>query len=364
MKYAPRLWHIAPLAFVVLLGVSAFVFVIPRVQKSKKVAETPPAPKVYTDDYYNSLTWVEATSTIPWENRDSSESYIWNDRLYMFGGLDGDGTWDAQGMPQYDKAKYFNDIWVTDNGTDWQLVTEHADLPKLISMSIVPFKGTLYLYAGWGPDIGFNTKIYESIDGVNWSVATDTVPYPEREGQRVLEYNSKLYMFGGVNYIIHKQYNDVWESDDGLTWTALTTDAPWHGRWDHDVAIASSTFYLVAGMSSATVGYDDIWKSPDGADWTLVATATPLGKRQGHVILQYRGVNWLIGGLDTASNVGYGEAWYSRDGEHWTKVPVDGGWEGREDHQAVVFKDKIVVFTGMGTSWHWTRDVWTAYLPP
>ena len=335
-----------------------------KYQEILKVVELPPL-QVRTNEYFNSFSWKEVTSKAPWERRDSQESYQWNGKLYMFGGLDGEGTLGPDGMPQYEKAKYFNDIWVTEDGKHWSLVVLHSSLPYLRSISIIPFMGKLYLYAGWGPEVGFNKKIYTSVNGVDWTIATTTVAYPGREGQRVLEHAGKLYMFGGVDYEQHKQFNDVWASDDGLTWYPLTTNAPWHGRWDHDVAVLGNDFYIVSGMSSGTVGYDDVWKSSDsGVHWTLIATSTPLGKKQGHVILTYRDALWLIGGLDTKSNEGKGEAWYSRNGFVWRKVPVDGLWEGREDHQAVLFKDKIFVFGGMGSSWHWKGDIWEGSLAP
>lgn len=357
-------WHVVlPIVFLIF---ASFLY-LSSASKNKKILPevlVPVAPKVYTDEYYNSLTWSEVISSPRWGKRDSHESYQWNGRMYLFGGLDGGIATLPDGGPDYEKAKYYNDIWVTDDGEHWSLITEHADLPYLRSMSIVPFKNKLYLIAGWGPEAGLNHKIYTSEDGVHWTVAASSTPYRGREGQRVLEQHGALYMFGGVDYYKHETLNDVWKSTDGVTWEPLTLKAPWHSRWDHDVGVINDTFYLVSGMSNGTTGYDDIWKSTNGTDWSLVATGTPIGKRQGHVILNYRNALWLIGGLDTATNQGKGEAWYSRDGEHWNKVPFDGAWEGREDHQAVIFKDTLFVFGGMGASWHWKGDIWKAYLTP
>ncbi|MDO8492356.1 MAG: hypothetical protein Q7S34_01800 [bacterium] len=324
---------------------------------NEKITESYTKLPVLSNSFLDTLKWRATTTSAPWEARDSAEYYEFNGKLYLFGGLNGNGTL-VDGQPDYDKAKYFNDLWESDDGTNWKLITSHTELPPLRSMSIVPFNGKLFLYAGWSPTIGLNKDIWQSTDGIRWSKTGKEIPFPLREGQRILPANGKLYLFGGVDYSFHKTYNDVWESLDGLSWQVLTLNASWAPRWDHDVAFFKNKFWLIDGMTTGSDGFNDIWSSADGKDWTLEATGTPLGSRQGHVLLNYKGLLWLIGGLDAKSNVGVGDTWYSRNGRNWRKVPVNGDWLGREDHQAFVFKNKLWVLTGMDTNWHWTNDIW------
>lgn len=312
-----------------------------------------------SDAHFDTLRWTRINTPIPWEARDSAEGYVWQGKLFMFGGLNGNGAL-LNGQPDYDKAKYFNDIWVTEDGEHWVRAVEHSELPPLRSVSIVPFGNKLYLYAGWGPSIGFNKDIWESSDGVRWSKTGSQIPFPVREGQRIIPSRNKLYVFGGVNYFYPKVFNDVWESEDALHWKQLTPAAPWAGRWDHDAADFNARFWVVGGMTLGSAGFDDIWSSANGSVWERAASSTPLGTRQGQVIVQYKNMLWLVGGLDAKSNSGVGDTWYSRNGKDWRKVPVDGGWLGREDHQVLVFKDRLWLFTGMDTNWHWTNDVWVS----
>jgi len=56
------------------------------------------------------------------------------------------------------------------------------------------------------------------------------------------------------------------------------------------------------------------------------------------------------------------DVWYTADGVNWKKTDMDPLWLGREDHQALVFKDRIWVYTGMDKDWVWTNDVWYSSL--
>ena len=327
--------------------------------EAQKIAEK---LRPYTTEEFRALTWKKVETPTPWENRDSAEVYEWQGSLYLFGGLNGNGTLDANGMPQYDKAKYFNDIWKSEDGLQWERVVEQSDLPPMRAMSIIPFKGSLYLLNGWMPDGGHNPSIWKSQDAVHWQKVVTKVPFPVREGQRILEHEGKLYMFAGIDYDIHTPYNDVWVSEDAITWKPLTRNAAWEGRWDDDVAFYNNNFWLIGGMSSGAVGYDDIWKSPNGITWTKASSTTMFGKRQGQVVLTYRGALWLVGGLDTKSNNGEGDTWFSTDGDHWEKITQENMWTGREDHRVIVFKGKMILLTGMDTNWNWTNDIWYAEL--
>lgn len=305
-----------------------------------------------------SLTWSPSNLSAPWGRRDSHMAYVFKDELYLGGGLDATGTGTSDDNPVYEKAVYYDDIWKTKDGINWEKITDNSDLPKLRSASVVEFNGALYLYAGWGPDIGFNTQIWKSTNGVNWSVVATSTPMPAREGQRVLLANGRLYMFAGVNYFIRKDFNDVWESDDAIHWHALTTNAPWSGRWDDDVAYHRGKFWLAGGMNLKHEGFNDVWYSEDGANWSLALQHAPWSERQGQVLLSKDGILYLFGGLGASSNAGVGDTWFTKDGFNWQRTNTDGYWIGREDHQVLPFKDKFVLFGGMGSDWHWQNDVW------
>ncbi|MDD5068454.1 MAG: hypothetical protein PHS53_03230 [Candidatus Pacebacteria bacterium] len=326
------------------------------------VTRATPTPTPTPEIDPSSLTWIQTkTSAQGWPKRDSHSVFVFDNKMWVLGGLDSDAS-KVDGIPDYESAIYYNDIWNTSDGVNWTRVVEHADFPYIRSASVVNFKGTLYMYGGWSPHDGLQYKngIWSSTDGIHWKKVVEKPDYPEREGQIVLEWNGKLWLVGGVDYFGRKTFNDVWSSDDGIHWGAVTTNAPWHSRWDHALGVWNGKMYIAGGMNFGGVGYSDEWSSSDGEHWDLVNATAPWGERQGQEIVNYRGLMWLIGGLHSASNEGKGDAWYSTDGIEWTKAPDDYEWKGREDHGVIVFNDKIWVMGGMDSNWNWNGDVWSS----
>lgn len=312
------------------------------------------------------LVWVKAQTPAPWEERDSDTAYVWNDHLFILGGLDANNSKINPTTINYEKAKYFNDIWYTDDGENWIEGKQHAAFPPVRSASIVSFNGALWMLGGWSndPKVGYNVGIWKSTDGLEWKEVSKTTPFVPREGFRTLEVNGKICFFGGVNYFAHKTYNDTWCSRDGTTWTAQSMKAGWDGRWDYDAVYYHGSLYLAGGMKLGGGGWNDVWESKDeGVTWTKIVEHAPWSVRQGQVTLVWHDLIWLIGGLEPDLNTGVGDTWYSSDGINWKKTAVDGMWRGREDHGVVIWHDALWLVAGMNDQWTWTKDVWHTEFP-
>ena len=303
-----------------------------------------------------SLTWTQANPA-PWPKRDSQAVFIFNDKLWLTGGLDADEA-KVNGLPDYSRAKYYNDIWSSEDGLNWKREKEHANYPPIRSSSIFYFKDSLFMAGGWSARDAYRNGIWQSQDGVNWKKVISRPQYEEREGQKVLEFDGKMWLIGGVNYDKQKTFNDVWFSEDGLNWKLATSSAPWRSRWDHDIAAHKDKLWLMGGMNFNGVSYADVWSSSDGRNWELVQDNALWGKRQGLGAATFKDLMWVVSGLNAATNQGAGDAWYSSDGSAWQKTNIDGSWLGREDHAVVVFKNKIWTLGGMDSDWHWNNDVW------
>ena len=325
--------------------------------------QTPPVVADVTGFQPAGLLWEKAQTPVPWETRDSQTIYVWQDKLYMLAGLDANMAKVSPTAVVYEKAKYFNDIWVTENGEQWNLITEHAAFPPIRSASIVEFQGALWMLGGWSPDpkVGYDNGIWKSTDGEHWTQVVKKTDFVPREGFRTVEHKGRICFFGGVNYFAKKTYNDVWCSNDAVHWTEVTKDAGWAGRWDYDAVSYHGNFYVVGGMTlgKPLSGWNDVWMSTDdGVTWTKLLEHAPWTERQGHVLLVWKDLIWLIGGLHPDKNTGVGDTWFTSDGTNWTKTTIDGNWRGREDHGTVVWRDALWLVAGMDDQWMWTNDFW------
>lgn len=318
------------------------------------------------------LSWQEVSSSTPWTARDSHATAVFQEKIWLTGGLNADSATVRPGLVEYEKAEYFNDIWYSEDGERWIRALEHAPWPGRRSQQLAAFQGKLWLIGGWGPEGGYAKEIWTSEDGFSWQkIIPESISEnsevglqnsPEIEGHQLVIFKDKLWLFGGVRYADRKLVNEVWFTDDGLNWELAVKNAPWHPRWDHTVTEFGGALWLLGGMDLADNEFNDVWRSEDGTHWEQITEHAPWATRQGHAALQYKGYLWVIGQLNDTPEKGINDVWFSADGREWRKTSHDPAWLGREDHEALVFKDAIWLFGGMTNDWKWSNEVWRSVI--
>lgn len=305
------------------------------------------------------LVWIEKASTAPWEPRDSGEVFLFQNKMWLMGGLNGNGKVKGNHAVEYWTVPHFNDIWNTDDGVNWQLVATSSKWAPRRSMSVAFFRNKLWMLGGWSPITGYTNDIWTSDDGIHWEKIVEHAAFQAIEGQTLTVFQNKLWKIGGVNYDERQVKNDVEYSENGIDWIKAE-NIPWKPRWDHAVAVFNGKLFLTGGMNLAGETFNDVWMSEDGLNWKLVTDKAPWKPRQGHTLQVYQGKLWIIGRLNDKESGGPNDVWFSDDGITWQKTINDPPWTSREDFFSAVFKDKIWVFGGMDANWQWRNDVWAS----
>ena len=298
------------------------------------------------------LDWEKIISDAPWGERDAHASIVFQDKLWVFGGLSGKEDFDGV----YGKLPHKSDIWISEDGKDWQLITNNAPWGERRSLQIVEFEDKLWLIGGWEKGIGSRNDVWSSINGIDWVKEVSSAPWTAREGHTIIVFNNKIWVFGGVDFAQRKLMNDVWYSEDGINWNQATLNAQWTPRYDHTVTTFKDKMWLFGGLAFGGVLKDDIWVSDDGKNWQLITNNAPWGKRHGHTSVVFKDRIWIISGFSIDG--GLNDVWYSKDGFAWRPTLVENQWVGREDHTSVVFKDKIWIMGGMSDNWIWKSNIW------
>lgn len=306
------------------------------------------------------LSWTQITPAAEWRGRDSEVSFVFQNKIWMTGGLNGDEEIDSNRKVIYWEAPHFNDIWTTEDGVKWNMVKEHAEWPLRRSMSVVYFHNKLWLFGGWSPVSGYTSDVWQSDDGITWKKVVSQAPWPAREGQTAEVFQDKIWFFGGVNYDKREVKNDAWYSEDGINWKQSETVVPWSPRWDHAIAVFNGKIFLAGGMNLSDQTFNDVWSTSDGINWSLVTDHASWKERQGHSLVVFHDKLWIVGRLNDKATGGPNDIWYSDDGVKWEKTDNDPLWLGREDHSVVVFNDRIYVFGGTDSNWKWQNDVWAS----
>ncbi len=351
-------WKLIGLTGIILL-IAAFWRLSSMLKITRETYDTSPAIisvlKTARPESYTTWHWERAASSTPWSPRDAHAWYVWDDTLWMLGGLNGNPIAQNDSV-EYWNAPHFAEIWKTKDGTTWSLVTARGSWGPRRSMEIETFRDKLWMLGGWNKVHGYQDDIWYSNDGASWMRATSTRPFTPREGHGVAVMNNTLVLAGGVQFDDRSTKNDVWLSSDGTTWKEALEHAPWSPRYDHTLTTFENKLWIIGGIDLKKDIKQDIWTSDDGISWKLLSDTPPWPARHGHSTFVFDNKLWIIGGWGKAG--GLNDTWFTSDGITWHALKTAAPWIGREDHTATVFHDTIWMAGGMDNVWHWNNDLW------
>lgn len=188
-------------------------------------------------------------------------------------------------------SQFFNDVWRSSDGITWNQQTANAPWDGRAGLSAAVLGDHIYVLAGStnddssiiGPDgparIYYN-DVWRSTDGVEWELVTDAAPWEPRAGAVVVVRDDRLFLLGGEDGFTCSPlpdceppyFNDVWSTTDGATWELVTDSAGWSPRPGHVCELVGNQFVCFGGFGLITNPID-VWASFDGAEWTQLAGA-------------------------------------------------------------------------------------------
>ena len=189
-------------------------------------------------------SWSQETATAGWSARREHQAVSHQGRLYVLGGIAGNGT--------------RNDVWSSVDGKSWRQETAAAGWSKRARHQAVSHQGRLYVLGGF--DSGFRNDVWSSVDGKSWRQETAAAAWAGRYYHQAVSYNGRLYVLGGLEFGGGGR-NNVWSSADGESWSQEAV-ASWSGRQQHQAVVfpqplvllgASTRFRLTVGLSSSNI---------------------------------------------------------------------------------------------------------------
>lgn len=185
-------------------------------------------------------------------------------------------------------SNFFNDVWASTDGVAWTQLTASAAWEPRAGLSAVVLDEYIYVLGGSqnddasiiGPDgparIYYN-DVWRSVDGVDWELMTNTAPWEPRAGASVVAFDDALWLFGGEDGFTCEPlpdcdvpyFNDVWRSVDGVDWELMSAAASWSKRPGHQCEVVGEEFVCFGGFGLLENPMD-VWSSPDGVSWALL----------------------------------------------------------------------------------------------
>jgi hypothetical protein len=209
------------------------------------------------------VTWTAVTTDAPWEGRAGLSAVVHKGAIYILGGSQGDDvSTGGTGRVLFDDVWMSRDgrNWteVVSTGPKWD--------PRA-GAAVVSKNGYLYVLGGErGFSCGFELQspcqpatstlyfndVWRSADGTEWEPVTPSAGWSPRPGHQCVVVLDQIVCFGGYGEIpgwppAAANPMDIWSSKDGETWTELTPPAspPWNAgdsdgiKYDFDAVVIS-----------------------------------------------------------------------------------------------------------------------------
>jgi N-acetylneuraminic acid mutarotase len=278
--------------------------------------------------------WLQAP-TPPWMGlaRRSFSVVVFQNRLWVFGGL----------VTTAEDGQFASrDVWASDDGLEWELVTDSAPWYGRSDAGVTVHDGRIWLCGG-SSRYGLMDDVWYTEDGVHW---VNPLPpmWEKRYAHGAAVFQDEMWIMGGDNG--DKRFNDVWHSADGLAWTQAA-DAGWAPRRGLGVAVLNDALYVAGGQDGKTEGahyYNDVWCSEDGETWQELTAAAPWSSRGFGKLLVFQDKLWMLGGEHRGSTLR--DIWSSNDGVIWSLEMDQAPWPRIQSAAAAVHKGRIYTSDG------------------
>jgi hypothetical protein len=332
------------------------------VQQSDRVTLVGGIQRGYSNNVWRTLNgsdWTELSAHAQFSPR-ATRGVSFDGHVWIIGGATTEGT---------QSGARSNEIWRSDDGTDWtRVATQGTIFSPRDGHCVVVFNDKLWVIGGWDGEIGAGgtqtrlNDVWSSDDGVTWTKHDPTggVIFAPVVGHDVVAFQNKLWVIAG-NVQNDTDSSEVWSSDDGDTWTPVTQVHPFPARRSHRVVEFNGEMWMIAGAREVAFGADegtsDIWHSPDGANWATASAGYPPRVRHGLEV--FNGRMYMIGGVsgeDYLNSTVYNDVWSSADGVQWQQetpvTPFPPRWNTALVHHGA----ELWMVGGYGLSFR--NDVW------
>jgi hypothetical protein len=176
--------------------------------------------------------------------------------------------------------RYFNDVWRSTDGIDWEkLPNNDYGIRANHAATVDPETGTIYIQGGQHgvafesydelrPVEGWN-RLWSSTDGINWTYEFDNsfdIGYLDRVDHAIVYYEDAIWVFPGrANFPHHlifgepKQYNLLrMDIADGHSWS-LEEGSDINARYAYASMLFNDKIWILGGFTDNNGQNNDVW---------------------------------------------------------------------------------------------------------
>ncbi len=265
-----------------------------------------------------------ATTTPGFDKRILHSSTTFNNKIWVIGGL------------SLNSPSPLNDVWSSEDGIDWNLVTASADFAPRNGHKTFAFDNKLWLIGGFVNGVGNTKEVWNTDDGITWNLVSPEAGFSSNSLEDLVVFDGKMWVING----------EVWFSEDGLVWSLAHDDFDLRGS----TTVFQNKLWSIEENGTA------IHVSEDGFEWTTLDTnISPIissFNNMDNILLSYDDKLWILDGREQ-------KIVFSKDGVSWKIAEENTAIPFLLFYTSVINDDKIWVIGGAsGGTNNFQDDVW------
>jgi dihydrofolate reductase len=132
----------------------------------------------------NGSNWIMATSSSEFSPRCNISSVVFKDKMWIFGG---------NGL---------NDVWYSENGSNWICATSNAEFPQGGYISSVVYNNRIWLTHStpYNDSNNYYNDLWWSENGTNWIQVNKTNNFSHRFGYTSVVFSNQIWIIAGKGY--------------------------------------------------------------------------------------------------------------------------------------------------------------------
>ncbi|MEM9884370.1 MAG: hypothetical protein AAF849_00645 [Bacteroidota bacterium] len=286
------------------------------------------------------------TQEAPFLNREEHASVFFDGRIWVIAGQQrfSDGFSDLK-----------NDVWSSENGEDWTLVTDDAAFEPRRNLSLIVFDNRLWVIGGSGYRPGTRepfeglSDIWNSVDGITWEKVETNVDFITLSLQNTVVHNNRIFILREGSGTIQESN---WYSDDGSNWTEIPINNDFPLRQGITTTSFNGRIWMIAGngLPTGDIGgfdliWNNVWSSADCISWVEENSNPAFSNRTEHAVSVFDNRLWISGGRGDDGQGLKSDIWSSSDGVDWTLECLEA-FSSRHRHTMVGTNNNLYVIDG------------------
>lgn len=219
-------------------------------------------------------------------------------------------------------------IYATKDGRSWLPIQSTIPWQTRSQAAGAVFQDKMWIMGGMGTSGGIRHDVWSSPDGRSWTEATSSAEWVARRAFGCFVLDEQMFIVGGFDES-GNALSDVWKTDDGVAWTEVKSNAFSVGRGAFGTVVTDAGVWVLAGMLvkdiSPGVPTNEVWYSSDGASWNIYGHSSNWAARSFPNVAAIQNKIYINGGIDQAGQPNYdlhrlepNGKWKGLPGPSWT----------------------------------------------